>query len=382
MNGEENPLKPVRFGWLRRLEARLIGIRRGFGEERRVIDVARDAELRCGSNWVLPGLCAGVFILLLAWHKWILSPNGGTAAMIGRIFLFDYLIFMLGGLSGWNMARRWRGSANTVEELSLTSLNPGVVGHVFMAGSLGIWLRLLLIVLLFDAVTPVIYITELAGFSSVTAIGLMPLFILVSVVLTWFHYESIHLAHWMFAIHALPRISLWKAAITNFALMMVIVGLLSAAGSMLTGFLSMFFAVFLGAVSAGQQSPDFWIASYTAWAIGCVPGAILVAWLKRLLCRSYENRFLRGWLLFQWWGAGESRQPGNYPLFYHLHLSLWVAYFGMLEEGNADLPGHRRRFTRRYQQIVSVEGRRQVIAGSEPPLPGKGTQPAPPPRFT
>ncbi|MCB2153658.1 hypothetical protein KQI84_02130 [bacterium] len=357
--GKQDPLFQRR---MRALRDRLMGIRPGFADERRVIDVARDSETRSIINWVLPGLCVLLFLILLIWHKLAYrpTPGAGMPMMMLRIFIFDYLIFLLGGLSGWNMARRWRGSASTVEELSLTSLNPAVIGHLFMAGLLSVWIWLMVVLLAVDMFMPVIFVKEVAEGGATTSVFILPFVILVPIILTWFHYESVHLAHWMFAVHSLPRISLLNAAVSNFVLTVLIVALLSGAGSFITMFCAIFVGLLLSATSMNSGSADFWIGSYTAWAIGCIPGAILVAWLKRQIGRSYETRFMKSWLLFQWWGAGESRQPARYPASYMMHTGYWIAYYRMFEEENADMPGRRRVWTRRYYQIKEALERRSL----------------------
>lgn len=379
----------------------LLGIRPGFGYAARAVKVARDADLRGAINWALPVLGILFGLLLLAFH--LVSID--TDNMVFRVFVFDYMLFLFGGLSGWNMARRWRANPDQVEEISLTPLPPAAISCSMMAGPVAIWLRLFVLFAVIELATPFVHwrsysdaINDFPGVPFAAGWGLFTLVAHVSsvVVLAWFHFESVRLAHWMFAIHALPRISLVGAGIRNFLAMTMIVLTLSAMGSMITGMVMLLVAlVGMLLLALTQQGAVFdkgmelmW-ASYTTWALASVPGALMVLWLKRLLCRAYEKSFVQAWLQYQWWGAGESRQPSTYPPHFRHAFPLWTAYYGMEEEENSGEPAYRRINTKRYREALErlrtqplatvlpapPPARQPLTAGSSSGSPSPGPDP-------
>lgn len=330
----------------------LIGIRRGFGDGMRVIRFAQAAHLRRPINWFLPILCVILLGLLLVFHEMTVSESSGIGGMMFRVFIFDYLFFFFGLLSGWNMARKWRENSDEVEELSLTPLSPVVVASTLCVGPVTIWLILTAAFCLLDLALPLVQMQYILGFSTNRPFGLTATLVVLSMsavlvppVLAWFHFESARLAHWMFAVHALPKVSLFRAAVGNFFLMTMIVLGLSAFGSMVTGFVAMLLSILLE-IFRGSG-----FESYSVWGLGSIAGALAVIWLKRLCVKTYQSMFMHSWLKYQWWGAGESRQPKLYPPSFNASIVLWQSYYGMMEEIEADKPLRRRYWTRRYYLI-------------------------------
>ncbi|MBI5153747.1 hypothetical protein HZA57_00785 [Candidatus Poribacteria bacterium] len=368
------PLFPGR--WL----DRLCGVRPGFGDGARVIAVAREADFRHRPNWGIPML-AGLFALfLLATLKLAFEEDSSIGGMMFRVFVFDYSLFLFGGLSGWNVARRWRANSDHVEEISLTPLPPSVIGNVMSAGVIRIWLRVLALFCLIDLLTPIpqmraLFLVPDFGSSRVSGTGFLGLALLygfaallVPPVMAWFHFESIRLAHWMFSIHSLPRVSLAKAGIHNFLLMTMIVGLLSALGSMVTVFVAMLLTALGAVISLGGIPADRLIESYSVWGLGAIPGALAVVALKRLMSRHYERSFSRAWLLYQWWGAGERTQPSTYPRQFYTELAAWGAYYGMREEEEAGVPPALRKWEPRYRVLACDTGPATSDSNSDSPF--------------
>ncbi|MEQ8819116.1 MAG: hypothetical protein RLY93_02650 [Sumerlaeia bacterium] len=343
----------------------LIGLRKGFGGSRRVIEVARDADMRSGLSWALPILGFLFALILMGAMKFYGEESGGFGWALFRIFVFDYTLFLFGGLSGWNMARRWRSNPDQCEELSLTPLPPSVIGSLFSGGLISIWLVLMVFYFLIDFATPIIQLkqwTWTGGSPAYLVLSALSA-TLVPVVLAWFHFESIRLGHWMFAIHAIPKVSLLGAGIRNFLMMTMYVVLLSGAGSIIT----LVLAIVLGLMAEATTNANGAIfGSYSLWISCSTAGALAVIWLKRLLTRGYESQFVRAWLQYQWWGAGERSQPRRYPAHFRPQLSLWQAFYAMKEEDEIDAKPHRRFYTRRYYAIMDNIKRMKA----SPPGPG------------
>ncbi len=339
----------------------ILGVRRGFGDGRRVIAVAMAADWRSSLNWFIPVLGILFGLAMLLFHEITMDPDSAGFGMMFRIFIFDYSLFLFGGLSGWNMARRWRANADQIEELSLTPLSPSVIASMMSAGALAIWLFLFVLFGFVDLFTPIIHakwiieMTEANDGSFFLVLPVTTYAVLMGLlgpfILAWFHFESIRLAHWMFAVHSLPRVSLLKAGIVNFIVMTTIVGTLSLLGSMVTGIC----LIVLGLIGEmlGQSVNSFEaFSAYTVWGLAALPGALVVLFLKRALVRTYEGSFTRSWLMYQWWGAGESQQPGTYPASLYKAIPLWQAFYGMQEEEILEKPMSRRPQTRRYYALL------------------------------
>jgi len=355
----------------KRVEDWLTGVRPGFGEGARIVQVARSAERRSGLNWAIPALAAVFFLCLLAYQKAEFGSLDGFGGMFFRIFVFDYSIFAFGLLSGWNMARRWRSNSDQVEELSLTPLTPTVAGTMMTAGPVGIWLAMIVGVGAVDLATPVAQASEIGRFQSggaaaaILGLGAFLSAGLTPLCLAWFHFESARLAHWMFVVHALPRVSLVRAGIANFIMMTIIVMGLSAVGCATTGVFWIVIAVIPASVLSGMTgvSANAIQGSYVVWATSVIPSLLFIVWLKRVVARSYERQFVRAWLLYQWWGAGESTQPSSYPKHFQSALGVWALWLGMQEEEAAGLPPRRRRHTQVYHALQARRGQ----AADRPP---------------
>lgn len=374
----------------------LLGVRPGFGDGRQVIDVAQRAGVRRPVNWTVPVLGI-LFVAFLIGVLKILGSGGNSNGfwMLYRVFVIDYSVFCFGLLSGWDMARRWRSSADQIEELSLSAVPPAVVGHMMSVGGVTIWAVLIAGLAVIEALTPVVEgaefyrLFEASENGVITVVGAL-MMVLAAVgttsVLALFHLESVRLAHWMFAVHALPRISLVSAGISNFFFMSLMVLLLSGAGSAVTGTVAIVLALVLGAVGVMDGISGEWaFSAYLTWSVATIPGAVTVLLIKRALVRFYERAFMDAWLQFQWWGAGEARQPKRYPLAFRQRLPIWRSYYLRQEEETAGLPAHRRVHTQRYNYLVMRErglaAQRQMAAARPGDQPaGQASGPPAPPR--
>jgi len=360
------------WGGIRRFEDWLVGLRRGFGTGWDALRCFILVETRSKTTWIIPGLG---FLAIVGWYlvlcMWSTTAIGGTyvGGALFRIFVFDYTIFFFGLVSGFNMARRWRANPAQVEELSLVPLSPAVVGGIFASGSVRIWWWFLIAFAIIETIICIPHMAELsnalrlqsdefliaffhpAGWLTLLAILLCPW------VLAWFHFESVRLAHWMFAAHALPRVPLVKAGLTNFIAMTGLVIGLSGLGSAITamavlllGLAVAFLTLVLGQLHLGEE----FYFGYTLWMLGSIAGAAMILWLKRVLSRQYETAFIRSWLLYQWWGAGESTQPDEYPLPMRRAVPYWNLYYRMREEEDAGVALNERIHARRYQQYTAT----------------------------
>ncbi|MDK2972810.1 MAG: hypothetical protein PWP23_2565 [Candidatus Sumerlaeota bacterium] len=336
---------------------RAVGIRKGFGDDARVVRIAARSGLRNHLNLLIPGLAALLIAGLLLVEKFGFRADFGPAAAAWRVFVIDFVVFFFAALSGWNMVRTWRENPNQVEELSLSPLPPKVVAATFTAAPVIAWGVVLFGVALFDLLTPSMAIRGLLPFFEGGPVDATALFIdvfpslgvhlLVTPFFLLFHFESARLAHWMFVIHAVPRVSLRRAGLLNLLAVGGIVAGLSSVGAAISLFVVLFIG--LGGAILGVEVFE----STSTWLFASIPGLITVAFLKRQITRIYESSFQRAWLLFQWNGAGESTQPAQYASHYHDILPFWEAYFAMVEEENANVSPHKRTATRRFQEIVA-----------------------------
>lgn len=327
-----------------------------------MLEVARDSEVRSFLAWAIPALGALFGLAMLALFKMTNSADSSILGMMARIFLFDYILFLFGGLSGYAMARRWRGNPEHVEELSLAPVSPSLIGHSLMSGQVAVWAACFALFFLVDLLTPFGFLMSLELFAAQehdpilrTAFFVLSLttHVLLCWVLAWFHFESVRLAHWMFAIHSLPKVSLVRAGITNFFVIALIVLVLSAIGSAITGGMAFFGLIAFGLLEAVGALSGFTLFSfYLVWGFLSIPGLIVVILFKRGLCRSYERAFVRAWLLYQWWGAGERTQPRDYPQRFRRMIPAWTVWHAAVEEDVAEVPLHRRRALQRYQRMT------------------------------
>ncbi len=334
-----------RTGFFRRwTENFLFGVRPGFGTGRRAIRLANAASARRAINWILPG-SMGVF-LLIAITAFSLNTISqlGMPYLSGRIILFDYLVFFFGWIGGWNMASRWRGRQNMIEDLVITSLRPPVIGNLLFAGSLGVWIRVLFVIALADTFLVSLGLPDnySASFGRTDTGGQMiylaitfPLVLIMNFVLAWFHLETLRIAYWMFATAALPRIDLRQKAIANLFLIIAYVTLLTGMGVAISGMIGLFGSAFLmiPATQAGANPNPFGV--HLTWVVAAIIGLLIVGFFKRMITRMYEQAFTKSFLLFTWWGAGEQAHPMNYPPSLTSQLNRWIAYLRFEETQKA-----------------------------------------------
>ncbi len=354
----------------RRFEDWLLGIRPGFGVGGEALRCFMEVESRSPFSWIIPGLgvliVLGLYLLLCVW-----SVTGFTGLYVSgalfRIFVFDYTIFFFGLVSGFSMARRWRSNSAQVEELSLAPLKPSVMGGIFASGSIRAWWRYLVLFAAIETIVCIPHVMELDNamrlfdgggflFALHPATWITGLAILLCPwVLAWFHFESVRLAHWMFAAHALPRVPLARAGAVNFGTMTGLVIGLSGLGSAVTAMAVALIAIvttFLMLATGNSPLGESFYFGYTVWMLASVAGAIAVLWLKRKITVQYETAFVKSWLLYQWWGAGESTQPDVYSEQMRRALPFWILYFRVQEEADSNLPASRRIHTRNYERIM------------------------------
>jgi len=310
------------MGLRRWFSERINGIRPGFGEEAIAVQVAVAASQRRFANWIFPLL---ITLLLIAFNAiYTLIPvAGGTPILIGRVILFDYLIFFFGWLSGWNAASKWRRDQEVLSELTTTPLSPAVAGNILFAGSLGIWWKCFLILFLTDLGLHLWTLGLNARFEHGLIIGVVsfPIWAITLLILAWFHLETMRLAHWMFAITALPGLNLIQRAVLMLLQVFGFVTALTALGSAITGAFFIVFAL-LGAL-LNEMVPASLLGfrlSYLMevnpnplWHLSSLAGLIAVALIKDSLARSYEKTFWGRYLMFIWWGAAERNHPAQYP---------------------------------------------------------------------
>jgi hypothetical protein len=230
---------------------------------------------------------------------------------------------------------------------------------MMVAGPCAVWLRVILMFALVELLLPIPILLELSRLSgevpAAAMAGLVTFSLVVAVALplafAWFHYESVHLAHWIMVVHAMPKVSLLSAGISGFLMMTVIVLCLSALGSAATTILVGVLAAAGSVLLAAIDGPGVGAISYAGVALASLPALLVVAWLKRVCTQGFERRFTQAWLLYQWWGAGERQQPRVYPHEFRRRLPLWQAWVEAQEEEvvlcGGTGPARRRRRARR-----------------------------------
>lgn len=370
-----NPSGTAKESFFQRWENRLLGIRKGFGEEGDLLKVAKLADGRSLSVLTIPVTTLIVFLIfhLLLVYNGILLNNKDPFSMINfggmlfRIFVFDYLIFIFGACSGLDCCRRWRKSASRVEELSLSPLMPAVVGNSLIIGALRWWLIACLafavveILLGYPLYVSLQEFILLPSIASVSRPYYFTLFVVAYFVgplaFAYFHFESARLAHWMFSQHALPKSKLLSVGFQNFILINIIVAVLSAFGSLLTfGFfaiLIIFPSAFFG-IAFDLNPFEAIFSSYFTWYVSAIPAAFLIGKLKSWVSKDFENKFTNSWLLYQWWGAGELSQPQSYPRRFRQTLPFWQLFYKAAEEENANIPLQKQRYGPRYRNALKA----------------------------
>lgn len=350
----------------------LLGDRRRLGDDWAVVEHLAATQPRARINWALPVLATLLAFAMMVFHWTWATASWGAGGMMFRIFVIDYTLFFFGLLSGYDMARRWRTTPEMIEELSLTPLPPAAVASALVAAPCAVWWRVLAGLALVECLLPVphfAWVLEGAwssgGGNSLQATTHVLLLVLsigsalvLPWVLAWFHYESVRLAHWMFAVHAIPRVSLVGAGISNFIAMSFAVVLLSGIGSAVTGTLWMVILAVLMAIAAALQDStavENMFGLYSVWGLSAIAGAVAVAFIKRGVARLYVDAFTRSWLLYTWWGAAERTQPTIYPMSMRGRLPTWEAYYGMVAEQNANVPIPKRYKTAYYKSLLKAQ---------------------------
>lgn len=318
-------------GWW---HAKVNGLRPSFGEQVAAIDAAIAASSRRAINWLFPG----VITLLVAGATILLALGFKTEfpVLIWRVILIDYLIFFLGWLAGWNAANRWRSNQDFLCELTMTNLSPAVIGNLLFAGQLGVWWKCFLFLAVVDVLTLVMLVW--AHFPSEFVAGYIalsiPFWIPTMLLVAWFHLETMRLAHWMFAITALPGLSLPQRAVVMLMQVGLFVTGLTILGSMITGVLWMMtvgvMAVGLsglGIQRVGTSSMMEFVVGTTspAWYLSALLGLLTVGSIKLWISRSYERAFWERLLMFTWWGAAERNHPADYPAIYRTRAKQYSA---------------------------------------------------------
>ncbi|MBI1291949.1 hypothetical protein GC173_12025 [bacterium] len=322
------------MGLRRWLSHKVNGIRPGFGEEAAAVEVAVSAANRRLTNWFFP---LAITLLLMGVNFAYTATLGiaGWPLLIARIIFFDYLVFFFGWLAGWNAASRWRRDQDFLCELTTTPLSPAVVGNVLFAGSLGVWWKCILLLALSDLLMHVY--TLGVGMPEEKFIVMLPialpLWLPTLVVLAWFHLETMRLAHWMFAITALPGLNLIKRAVLMFIQILGFVTALTLLGSAITGafflVLMIFGGIALGFFTSGNFSNSLGsdimeMNPNPMWHLAALGGLLGVGLLKMSLSQAYERAFWGRYLMFTWWGAAERNHPGEYPVVYTQRAAQYV----------------------------------------------------------
>ncbi|MBX3728803.1 MAG: hypothetical protein KF858_06425 [Candidatus Sumerlaeia bacterium] len=352
---------------------RLLGIRRGFGEDADGVRLILRSGLRTRRNWVLPIFGLVLAIALLFSIKFGIDDPVGRAML--RAVLLDLAIFLFAGLSGWNMARLWRENADQLEELALSPLPPAVIGATLLTPMVAIWLVMIVVFGLVDGLTPVELFDGLQGGTSRILLRAIPVVLaalFVAVPMTWYHFESTRLAHWMFVVHALPRGAGPLATLVNLIVIVSMVWALWCIGLMLSVFTVLPLAIAQDILGRNVASMD------VALVLAPWPGLVVLAAAKRAICRLYERAFVRAWLLRQWGGIGE-RNPSAPPRHHLDILPFWEAYYASQEEERANVPLHRRRAGRHFAAICKRIADQQGCAADEVSVRSSSGSPSPTP---
>ncbi len=339
------------FDWRDRY---ILGARRGFGIALRALRLAESAHMRRPANWILPAMLTALamfvsaIFLLGAWD----AP--GIGMISGRVIFIDWLIFFFGWIGGWNTASKWRRHETFVEELVVTNLPPSVIGNLLFAGSLGIWQKCLMILAAFDliALTSWMLLSSPVPFNApgstfvvyiiLYAVCMVPF----AIMLAFFHLESLRIAYWMFAISAIPRISLLNKAIVNLVLIAMYVPALTLLGIAVSGGFAMISAGVTALIGYGiiestnstsglgqflESLGELVIADFynsnIIFMFAAIPGFLLIGYIKRLISNLYEKAFWKSYLYFTWWGAGERTHPNSYPYEMTRDAIIWIQHF-------------------------------------------------------
>lgn len=373
---------------------RLLGERRWSPEGRSIMELGLHSGVRTRANWLVPGLgglaaIGGLFIFRMA-----AAGEDGTAVAILRVFVFDYMLFLFGWVSGWNMSRRWRENPELIEELSLTPIRPSHTWLAASSGLLGSWVYVLMLVfvaeVIFFFMGKFIQIPSDGGWGAKDAFGLLLDTTIITALalpglaaLALFHFQSVRLAHAMFALGALPRVPLRALALNNFLLIGSYVAVLSVVGSLVTGIVWIPPAMFGGSLGTGSSMFTGKVAIEVSWLLASIPGIAVVGLMKERIAQSYFVQFGRRWAMFGWWGAAELEHPFPYPQTYEAAATSWSLHQVADELNHAEgaSQSQRERARREYLRSLSVVNNLRVAMPQPAPIyrrPGDGrTQPPP-----
>lgn len=318
---------------------RLLGAGNYSAHGQSILDVSMRSGLRTRGNWLVPGLAIVAAALgLFAFRFSSQGLGDGFGTVFGRIFIFDYMIFVLSWVSGWNMSYRWRKNSDLIEEVALTDMRPR---HLFFAqagGVLAVWFYFLIVFAVFEFITiAFVYsvgnqmqapVRDLFGVLSSICVSVIValLFLPPIVMLAWSHFESVALAHRMFALGALPRIPLGPLAATNFVSIALHVVFLSVLGCMVTGVIYLPLVILKNLARNVLSMLNNSMLEELTWSYAAMVGLLSVILAKRKLARMYQDGFDGKWIAFQWWGAAELDHPAAYPQNFIRAARVWAMY--------------------------------------------------------
>ncbi len=267
----------------------------------------------------------GGLVGLICLTQVVMNHTLGFGHHVFRIVVIDYLIFFFGWLSAYITAKRWRTQGGLMEELTMTNLRPGPVGHLLFANTFPHWFVILIAVFLVEAVA-IIFLGPANRYmlTSLAVVFWAPVY---AFVIAWFHFESIKIAYWMFAVVSLPIRDLGNRAILNLFIIPFYVLTLTGIGSIIT-VICMLVAMAMGEIFF--QTTDlfndnqFW--EYMGVSVGSALGMSIIIFLKRPISFMYEQSFWRTYLMYTWYGAAEINHPRVYPSTLIRSVNKWGRY--------------------------------------------------------
>ncbi len=356
----------------------LLDQRRWSPEGRSIMEIALHSGVRTRANWLVPGLGCIAAIGTLFLFRTSAAAQDGFFAVFGRIFIFDYLLFLFGWVSGWNMSRRWRENPELIEELTLTPIRPAHTLLAASSGLLGVWAYVMAAVfgaeVIFFFVGKFLQIPADGTWGAGDAFGLFLDTTIITVLalpslaaLALFHFQSVKLAHAMFALGALPRVRLGALAMNNFLLIAAYVVVLSMVGCLVAGIAWIPLAI-VGSSISGSSMFRGNVAVEVSWLLASIPGLAAVGMMKGKIARDFTVQFGRRWVMFSWWGAAELEHPFPYPQNYEAAATSWSLHqiADELDHAPDASPTIRERARREYIRSLSVvQGLRGQVA--QPP---------------
>lgn len=273
--------------------------------ERELLLLARESSLR------------HTFKRLFSWAMMLIVPSyvfihmvdrSEIAYPILRIILVDYAIFVGAWYFAWRKASLWRTQPGLLHELAVTPIDPAVVASLLSVGPLAVWKRCLFVAAAIELLVhfATIYFNGLphpiAPFAWLGMVAILP----------FFHLESVRIAHGIFAVTALPGLSLPRRAATGLVSISLFTVALTVVGSMMTG-------VVAGMLLVGEASAGAWYSGFfddpisPGFYIASIFPLVAIAYLKRVIANSYERRFAIRWICYIATGAASSEHPDRYP---------------------------------------------------------------------